>query len=74
MESVQMQKSILVQKFMNSKFKNVFTSPKSGFGDFTPEDSIFFTKHYVITYRENNLDYTWIAGVVKIKDQYYLNL
>jgi hypothetical protein len=68
-------KNILVQKLMNSKFKEAFSKPKSSDrGNFTQQDSIFYSKLYVISYRENNLDYTWIAGLVKIKDQYYLNL
>ena len=28
----------------------------------------------MISFREKNLDYSWFAGIVKIKDQYYLNL
>ncbi len=69
-------KTILVQKFMNSKFKNVFTDPEMKDKDwkYTREDSIFLTKLYVISFREKNLDYTWLAGLVKIRDQYYLNL
>ena len=62
-------KRILVQKFMNSKF---FTGSEQK--KYTPEDSFFSTKLYVISYREKNLDYGWLAGIVKIKDQYYLNL
>jgi hypothetical protein len=65
-------KSILVQKMLNSKFK-----PKADElerHDYTYEDSLFFTKIYVISFREMNLDYTWFAGIVKIKDQYYLSL
>jgi hypothetical protein len=41
---------------------------------YTPNDSVFYTKHYVISFREKNLNYTWVAGMVKINDQYYLNL
>ena len=69
-------KAILVQKFMNTKFKNVFTDPEMKNKDwkYTREDSIYLTKLYVITFREENLDYTWFAGLVKIRDQYYLNL
>lgn len=69
-------KTILIQKFKNSKFKNIFTDPEMKDKDwkYTREDSIFITKHYVISFRENNLDYTWLAGIAKISDQYYLNL
>lgn len=67
-------KPILVQKFMNSKFKNVFTDPEMKDWKYTQEDSIFITKAYVVSFRENELDYTWMAGLVKIRDQYYLNL
>ena len=68
-------KSILVQKFRNSKFKNLFKElDETKEGKYAKEDSILFTKLYVISFREKNLDYTWTAGMVKIKDQYYLNL
>ena len=67
--------NILVQELMSSKFKEAFSEPqKSTYGDFTSKDSLFYTKLYVISYRENNLDYTWIGGLVTIKGQYYLNL
>jgi hypothetical protein len=68
-------KNILVQKLMNSKLKNAISETKtSDHGNLKPEDSVFYSKLYVISYREKNLDYTWIAGMVKIKDEYYLNL
>ncbi len=63
-------RSILVQRFMKTKAKDLFAE----MGHYTAEDSIFYTKFYVITYREKNLDYLWFAGMVKIKDQLYLNL
>ena len=66
-------KSILVQKFMDSKFKKVFTELKNEW-KYTAQDSIFYTKLYVISFKEANLGYTWLAGVVKIQDQYFLNL
>jgi hypothetical protein len=64
--------NIVVQKLLNSKFKNIFSEMKRG--DYTPTDSAFYTAHYVVVYREKGLDYTWSAGMVKINDQYYLNL
>lgn len=63
-------KSILVQRFMKSKAKNLFAEMEH----YTVEDSIFYTKFYAISYREKNLDYLWFAAMVKIKDQLYLNL
>ncbi|HUS01195.1 MAG TPA: hypothetical protein VMY77_05685 [Chitinophagaceae bacterium] len=65
-------KSILVQKLMNSKLKNLFIEAE--YKGYTSEDSVFYTKLSVISFRENNLEYTWLAGLVKIKDHYYLNL
>jgi hypothetical protein len=66
-------KSILVQKFMDSKFKKMFTELKDDW-KYTARDSVFYTKHYVISFREENLSYTWLAGIVKIQGQYFLNL
>jgi len=65
-------KSILVQKIMNSKLKPSFTELDRH--DYTRDDSVFFTKHYVISFREKILDYSWVAGIVKINDHFYLNL
>ena len=66
-------KSILVQKLMDSKFKKMFTELKDDW-KYTARDSVFYTKLYVISFREENLGYTWLAGIVKIQGQYFLNL
>src|SRR6187402_727349 len=62
-------KSILVQKFMDSKFKKMCKELKDDW-KYTSQDSIFYTKLYVISFQEENLDYTWLAGIVKIQGQY----
>lgn len=67
-------KPILVQKLMNSKFKNMFDEAKADHNKISFKDSVFYTKHYVISYTEKGLNYTWVAGMVKIRDQYYFNL
>ena len=66
-------KSILVQKLMDSIFKKMFTELKDDW-KYTARDSVFYTKLYVISFREENLGYTWLAGIVKIQGQYFLNL
>ena len=66
-------KSILVQRLMDSKFKKMFTELKDDW-KYTARDSVFYTKLYVISYQEEKLGYTWLAGIVKIQDQYFLNL
>lgn len=63
---------MLVQEIMNSKLKPTLEELK--LDDYTYEDSIFFVKHYIITYQEKDLSYLWAAGLIKIKDQYYINL
>ena len=68
-------KNIFVQKLMESKLKEALKEATGADrGTLNQQDSIFYSKLYVISYRENNLDYTWIAGIVNIKGQYYLNL
>jgi len=64
-------KNLLVQKMMDSKFKP--TIQELDKHDYTEDDSLFFTKLYAISFRENNLNYSWLCGLVRIKDQYYLN-
>jgi len=65
-------KSLVVQKFMDSKYKSVFD--EADHHGYSQTDSIFWTKLYIISYRENNLNYSWLAGIVKIKNQFYINL
>jgi hypothetical protein len=65
-------KVILIQKIMNSELK--LTAEDLQRKDYTFEDSLFYAKQYVISYQQKDLRYFWIAGLVKIKNQYYLNL
>lgn len=65
-------KNFLVQNFMNSRYNP--SIKESGNNDFTQDDSLFFAKSYVISNRENNLNYSWIAGLIKIKNHFYINL
>lgn len=67
-------KPILVQKLLDSKFKNIFDEARADHKKISLKDSVFYTKLYIISYREKDLNYIWIAGLVKINDQYYLNL
>jgi hypothetical protein len=62
-------RQILVQRLMNSRFKDVFKEIK-----YTREDSIFYAKFYVISYRENNFEYVWLGGMTKINEYFYLDL
>jgi hypothetical protein len=64
-------KNLLVQKIMDSKFKP--TIQELDKHDYTKADSLFFSKLYVISFQENNLDYIWFCGLVRINDQYYIN-
>ena len=64
--------SFIVQKIMDSKFKP--TLEELNRHEYTKADSLFFTKLYVLSFRENNLNYSWFAGIVKIHEQYYINL
>jgi hypothetical protein len=66
-------KNVLVEKFMDSKFQKMFTDLKNDW-KYTKQDSIYYTKHYVISFLEENITYTWLCGIVKIQDQYFLNL
>jgi hypothetical protein len=66
-------KSVLVQKFMDSKFRKMFGEFRNDW-KYTKQDSVFYSKLYVISFREEGLVYTWLGGIVKIQDQYFLNL
>ena len=34
----------------------------------------YYSKHYMINYKENNLSYLWFGGLIQIQGQYYINL
>lgn len=61
-----------VQEVMNSEFR--LTQEDLQKGKYTFEDSLFYAKHYFISYQQKELSYYWVAGLVKINGQYYLNL
>jgi hypothetical protein len=67
-------KSILIQEFGNSSLKSLFAEARKEKKPFTQKDSIFVSKHYVITYRENGINYTWIAGLAKIGQTTFVSL
>jgi hypothetical protein len=64
-------KIIHVQKMMESKYKP--TKAELDKHDYTESDSIYYSKFYVISFQENNIDYWWLGGLVRINGQYYLN-
>jgi len=59
--------SIVMQRFT----ADIFTDDKK---KLSREDSIFYSKFYLIRYTENNLNYTWFATLSRINSEYYLNL
>jgi hypothetical protein len=65
-------KNIVVQKIMDSKRRP--SAAELAKHDYTKADSLFFTKFYFVSFRENNLNYELLAGIVKINGEYYLNL
>ena len=65
-------KNIMVQKFMESKFRP--SAAELDKHDYTKADSLFYTKSYIVSFSENNLNYKLIGGIAKINGEYYLNL
>ena len=65
-------RNIAVQKFMNSEYKNIFKEVKEG--DYTKADSLLWIKMYVLSYKENEISYEWLAKLTKIGEQHYLEL
>ncbi len=69
-------KIYFVEGLLNSPLgKELFTNPLSkDHIQLDKEDSLYFTKHYLITTTEGNLTYLWILALVKIGGYYYINL
>lgn len=67
-------KSILIQELGNSPLKNVFADARKDNQPFSKKDSIFVSKHYVITYQENKINYTWSAALAKIGQSIFISL
>ncbi len=59
-------KHILIQEFRNSRYKEIFKEARMEKTPFSIEDSIFTLKHYIISYHEKNLDYAWVAAIVRV--------
>ena len=64
-------KSVFVQQFVHSSYMDLF---KDKDFKYTKEDSIIYTKSYVVKFIENNLNYIWLANLTRLNDQYYVNL
>lgn len=65
--------TIDVKNIMDSKYKtDLIEETKKQ--NISKADSLFYSKLYIITFHENNLDYTWLGGIAKINNEYYLNL
>lgn len=65
-------RAIQVQKLTDTKdWQEIKGSDSVKIGS---ERLAYYSKHYAITYKENNLSYLWFGGLVQIKGQYYINL
>lgn len=71
---LQSEKPILIQKLNESLYKNVFAEARESKKPFSTEDSIFASKLYIITSRENEIDYTWVASLVSIGSNTFVSL
>jgi len=61
-----------IQKVNESRYRLSANDLKKK--NYSPMDSITDQKAYIATYSKNGLDYSWVAGLVKIDQSYYLNL
>lgn len=67
-------KSILIQQLGNSPFRTIFADARKENEPFSPKDSIFALQHYIITYRENGINYTWVAALAKIGQSTFVSI
>ena len=67
-------KQILVTEFGKTSYVKLFEEARREKIPFTVKDSIFTLKHYIITYREKELDYTWVAAIVNIGKLSFVSL
>ncbi|HEY6503647.1 MAG TPA: hypothetical protein VIZ28_06690 [Chitinophagaceae bacterium] len=67
-------KNVLIRELGKSHLGNLFADARKENKPFSERDSIFLSKHYVITYREKGVAYTWVAALVKIGQSTFVNL
>ncbi|MGZ5191541.1 MAG: hypothetical protein ACXWCZ_11015 [Flavisolibacter sp.] len=67
-------KQILISEFGRSSYVKLFEEARKENVPFSVKDSIFTLKHYIITYREQELHYTWIAALVNIGKLSFVSL
>jgi hypothetical protein len=63
---------IEIQEFLNSPLKEIIFD--SSHPKISERDSLFFIRHYSISYLQNGLQYLWVGGLVIINGKYYLEL
>src|SRR5258705_4531057 len=64
-------RTIQVRQLSDTKFMDEI---KDSDNKISPVMLAYYAKLYVITYKENNLPYLWLVGLVQIQGQYYVNL
>ena len=67
-------KSVQVEKFKDSRYKNIFAEARNSQTPFSSDDSVFALKHYIITFREKEIDYTWVATLVSVGSHTFISL
>ena len=60
-----------VEKFFSSGY---YRQLKQNGARFTLNDSTYLKKHYIISREENDFEYVWAAGIVRINNEEYTNL
>ena len=63
---------IAIQEFLNSPLKEIFSD--TNHPKISVRDSLFYIRHYSISYLQKGLKYIWVGGLVKIKGNFYLEL
>ena len=67
-------KTLVVQKLEESSYKDIFAEARRSKSPFLYNDSIYATKMYIISFKENEIDYTWTASLVNIGANTFVSL
>jgi hypothetical protein len=68
------QQAVQIQKVQESRYNSLFAEARESQNPFSEQDSLFIIKHYVITARQDGIEYIWIASLTRIRDQTFASL
>jgi len=66
--------TVRIEELNRSSYNKIFAEARASNAPFSEADSIFVSKHYVITIRESGFEYIWIGSLTRVGNMTYVSL